>query len=114
MSEKEAYQEKAGARLREWYTWIEQLKTMPPGAQLRQVPDRMRILQRLEDCYQIARMRLEELSLAEDGRWEFAKQAVERAMIELKKAFDASGAVRVGKRMQLEPNRSHVYKPFQK
>jgi hypothetical protein len=71
-----------------------------------------RAFERLDDCYRIARVCLDELRTSQDERWEFAKQAVERAMINLKRALDESGTQKAEKFLQLNTNRDHIYEPF--
>ncbi len=112
MGVKESYQQKADAQLQEWQAWIEQIKTGPGQSTLRGPADRQRLVERLEYCHRIAQVRLQELRSSQEGQWELAKQAVERAMIDLKRALDDSGAVQVGKYVQLETRRSQVYEPF--
>ncbi len=114
MGIKEAYQEKADAQLREWHAWIKQFQSDPAGARSRKSVEVERVYNRLEDCYRIARIRLDELCSSQDERWEFAKQAVERAMIDLKQALDESGAGQAGKFLQLQTSRSFFHEPFQK
>ena len=111
---KGAYQEKADAQLAEWQTRIEQLKSSSSPSEARRPADRQRVVQRLEDCHRIARVRLDELRTSQDERWEFAKQAVERAMIDLKRALDESGVDQAGRFLRLQSSRSHVYEPFPK
>jgi hypothetical protein len=69
---------------------------------------------RLEDSHRIARFRLEELRAAQDETWELSKQAVERAMIDLKKVLDESGAGQAGRLLHLQTSRVHLYEPFSK
>ena len=114
MGMKEAYREKADAQLREWQEWIEQYKSDPAVPRIGRAIDSQRSVKRLDDSYRIARIRLDELGSAQDERWEFAKQAVERAMIDLKKVLDESGAGQVGKLLQLQTSRSYIYEPFQR
>lgn len=118
--EKEAYQEKADSQLQEWQAWIEQYKSdsfsqrSAKSTTHQGLNDRARMLDRLEDCQRIAQVRLSELRSSNDGRWELAKQAVERALIDLKQALDESGAGDSKRLLQLQTNRSHVYEPFQR
>lgn len=111
---KGAYQAKADAQLAEWRTRIEQLKTNANPSEPKRPAERQRAVQRLEDCYRIARVRLDELRSSQDERWELAKQAVERAMIDLKRALDESGVEQAGRFLRLQSSRSHVYEPFPK
>ena len=111
---KGAYQAKADTQLAEWHARIEHLKSDASTVHLKLPADRQRLVQRLEDCHRIARVRLDELSASQDERWELAKQAVERAMIELKRALDESGVEQAGKFLNLQSSRSHVYEPFPK
>ncbi len=112
MELKEAYQEKTDAQLKEWRAWIEGYKANPAGFPSIQSADWRRIANRLEDSCRIACLRMDELRGANEERWEIARQAVERAMIDLKQVIDASGIGQAGKRLQLEANRSYVYEPF--
>ena len=118
--EKEAYQEKAGAQLREWQAWIEQYKADPlahrstKAAGLQSIPAHREMTGRLEDCHRVAQASLEALRTTREERWELAKQAVERALIDLKQALDESGASNSNRPVQLQTNRSHVYEPFQR
>lgn len=114
MELKEAYQEKSEAQLKEWYAWIQHYKADPSMFSAIKPADRQRTASRLEDSYRIARVRLEELRNSNVQQWEVAKQAVERAMIDLKHIIDESGIGQVGRRLQLEANRSYVYEPFQR
>lgn len=114
MSLKEAYQEKAEAQLREWQTWIDQYKADPMPAILAARGDRQRISERLEDYHRVARIRLKELGAAQDDRWELSKQAVERAMIELKHVLDESGAGLAARYVPLETSRPQVFEVLQK
>jgi hypothetical protein len=113
MGLKEAYQEKADAQLLEWQTRIERIRVDPFYFAARRPLDQQRAVERLDDCYRIARVRLDELRSSQDDRWEFAKQAVERAMIDLKRALDESGTGNAGKILQLNSSREHRYEPFQ-
>lgn len=112
MGMKEAYQEKADAQLREWWGWIEEYKSNPIQAGLKHREVQQRWNERLDDCHRIATSRLAELRASREERWELAKQAVERAMIELKKVLDESGAGSAGKILQLQSSRSYMYDPF--
>jgi hypothetical protein len=112
MRMKEAYQEKADAQLREWRVWIDRYKADSMTVPTANFAEGRRLAERLEDCHRIARIRLDDLCSSQDDHWESAKQAVERAMIELKQALDESGATRKGKSLQLEATRSYVYEPF--
>lgn len=109
-----AYQEKADAQLAEWQTRIEQLKSYSNRSEERRPAEQQRIVQRIEDCYRIARVRLDELRSSQEERWELAKQAVERAMIDLKRALDESGVEQAGRFLRLQSSRSRVYEPFPK
>jgi hypothetical protein len=113
MGLKEAYQEKADAQLHEWKERIEKIKFWPVPGQPFASSDSQRAMQRLDDCCRIAQVRLDELRSARDDRWEFAKQAVERAMIDLKRALDESGAAHSNSKVRLQTGREHVYEPFQ-
>jgi hypothetical protein len=108
---KDAYHQKADAQLREWQVWIEQIKESEDLPQDR-AEMRPRSVERLDDCYQAARRRLDELRFSSDAGWENAKQAVEQAMIALKQALDGSGFETIGKSVRLQPDRSHVFEPF--
>ncbi len=113
MGMREIYQEKADAQLHEWREWIENYRSEPvtlPG--VRKASNHQLMIERLEDCQRIAQIRLEELRASQDERWELAKQAVERAMIDLKRLLDESGAAQAGRLLQLHTGRSHVYEPF--
>jgi len=112
MGLREIYQEKADAQLHEWREWIENYRSEPAISAIRKASNRQLMMERLEDCQRIAQIRLEELRSSQDERWELAKQAVERAMIDLKKLLDESGAGQVGRLLQLDTSRSHVYEPF--
>jgi len=102
MGVKEAYQIKADSQLCEWQGWIEQYKTSDGAGDY----------QRLEQAYQTARSRLNDLSTSSDDRWEFSKQAVERAMIDLKRLLDESGAAQNARYLTLQTSRSYAYQPF--
>jgi len=113
MSQKEAYQEKADAQLREWQKRIERIKPSTKTARPDQPANEQRAFERLEDCYRIAQIRLDELRVSRDEKWEIAKQAVERAMIDLKRALDESGVGKIGSIVRLQSGREHVYEPFE-
>lgn len=112
MELKEAYQEKADAQLQEWRTRIERMRKDPYDYDKHLLFHQQRAFERLDDCYRIARVCLDELRTSQDERWEFAKQAVERAMINLKRALDESGTRNAGKFLQLNTSREHIYEPF--
>lgn len=113
MGLKEAYQEKADAQLREWQNRIDWIKTRSKPAHLDPLTYERQAFERLEECCHIARLRLNELRESRDERWEFAKQAVERAMIDLKRALDESAAGQVNSIVKLQSSRAHIYEPFQ-
>jgi hypothetical protein len=112
MGMKEAYQEKADAQLREWHNWIERTKFDPTILKVKKPTEQQRVVERLEDCLRIAHIRLKELRSSQDERWELSKQAVERAMIDLKIALDESGASRTGKIVELQVGRAHAYEVY--
>jgi hypothetical protein len=112
MGMKEAYQKKADAQLREWQGWIERWKFDPTVLRAKEQTDQQRAVERLEDCHRIARVRLDELSYSQEERWELAKQAVERAMIDLKRALDESGASLAGRDVRLQVGRAHIYEVY--
>lgn len=112
MGMKEAYQEKADAQLVEWHHWIEKFEVDAALNNAPGLPEQQRVIDRLEDCYRIARRRLDELHLSQDERWDFTKQAVERAMIDLKKVLDESGAGHAARLLRLQAGSSYVYEPF--
>ncbi len=112
MEVREIYQEKADAQLHEWQERIENYKSDPGLYGTRKTANWQQMSERLEDCQRIARVRLEELRSSRDERWELAKQAVERAMIDLKKVLDESGAGQAGRSVHLQTSRAHVYEPF--
>lgn len=114
MGLKEAYEEKADAQLHEWRVWIDRYKADPAISGLNKYADRQRIIERLDDCHRIARIRLDELRSSQESSWEFSKQAVERAMIDLKHVLDESGAGHAARLLELQASRSHAYEPFQK
>jgi hypothetical protein len=114
MDMREIYQEKADAQLRVWQEWIENFKTDPPVSGEKKAVNYEQITERLEDSHRAARFRLEELRAAQDETWELSKQAVERAMIDLKKLLDESGAVQAGRFLRLQTSRMHIYEPFSK
>jgi hypothetical protein len=111
MGLKEAYQEKADAQLREWQTWIDHIKYEPVlyPSNLQKEPQ---MVERLDEFHKIALARLDELCSAQEEQWELAKQAVERAMIDLKRALDESGTAQVGRAVPLQNSRVHVYETF--
>ncbi len=113
MGMREIYQEKADAQLHEWQEWIANYRSEPVAlSAARKASNRQLMMERLEDCQRIAQMRLEELRSSQDERWDLAKQAVERAMIDLKKVLDESGAGQAGRLLELHTSRAHVYEPF--
>ncbi len=114
MGERKNYQEKVDAQLHEWRDWIQYYKTDLSLTDLRNTANRRQMAERLEDCQRTAQSCLEELRSSQDAHWELSKQAVERAMIELKKVLDESGAAQAGRSLSLQTSRSHVYEPFSK
>ncbi len=112
MGMREIYLEKADSQLHEWQAWIEDYKATPPVTAERNVAGWQQMTARLEDCQQTALACLEDLRGAQGERWELSKQAVERAMIDLKRALDESGAGQLGKALQLQSSRAHAYEPF--
>ncbi len=112
MEIREIYQQKADAQLQAWQEWIENFKSDPGLYGTRRTSNWQQMAERLDDCQRIARVRLEELRSSHDERWELAKQAVERAMIDLKSVLDESGAGQAGRFVHLQTSRSHVYEPF--
>lgn len=113
MSLKEAYQEKADAQLREWGKRVDHMKNNPKVAHPEHHTIEQWTFERLEDFCHIAQLRLDELRTSRDERWEFAKQAVERAMIDLKRALDETGSGSANRIVKLHTGREHVYEPFQ-
>jgi hypothetical protein len=139
MGVREKYEEKVDAQLHEWQEWIESYTRDPYTRDLhardpsardlhardpsardpmesdpQDITERQRRLGKLEDCQQIAQDCLEELRSSEDKHWELAKQAVERAMIDLKRMLDESGTAHSGRSLSLQTSRSYVYSPFSK
>lgn len=114
MGLKEAYEEKADAQLHEWRAWIDRYKADPSISGSSKNTDWQRIIERLDDCHQTARIRLDELRSCQESSWEFSKQAVERAMIDLKHVLDESGAGHAARPLELQVSRAHAYEPFQK
>ncbi len=114
MSEKEAYQEKADAQLREWQAWIERFKSDLVINRKGKQHNPQRLLRRLEDSYRAARGKLEVLYSSRGEQWERAKEDLERAMIDLKQALDESGAGKMGGQLQLRSARSRIYEPFER
>lgn len=114
MGMKEAYQEKADAQLREWRAWIDNYRSVSRSSFARSAAERQRVMDRLEAFHHVACGRLEDLRLSQEEHWEFAKQAVERAMIDLKRALDESGAATVGRIVEVQANRSYIYDPFER
>ena len=114
MGVREKYEEKVDAQLHEWREWIEHYKTGAIINDFGQPANRQQMIERLENCQQIAQTRLEELQSSPEGQWELSKQAVERAMIDLKRLLDESGVAHAGRSLSLQTSRSHVYEPFSK
>lgn len=112
MTLRDAYSQKTDAQLRDWLAWIEAVKLRAGNRQFARADDQRRAVARLEDCYQLARLRHNELRSSSQAHWEPAKQALEKAMIDLKSALDATGVDQVGKYTQLQPDRSHIFEPF--
>lgn len=110
----DAYHQKADAQLREWQVWIEQIKA---GGSLNDHPtvrssEGLRAVNRLDDCYHIAQVRLDELRSASEECWEKAKRDLEQALIDLKQALDVFGGGSVGRSVPLQADRSRVFEPF--
>ncbi len=84
MGMREAYQKKANSQLREWQVWIDEYDAGLEHGDQANVVDDQRTVTQVRDCIQFARTRLSELCAASDDHWEFSKQAVERALIDLK------------------------------
>ncbi len=112
MGVREKYQEKVGAQLREWQEWIDNYKIEPAFRELRNNAERELNIERLINSQQNAQTCLEELCSTQNERWELGKQAVERAMIDLKRLLDESGAAHAGRSLSLQTSRSHVYGPY--
>lgn len=110
MGVKEAYQKKVDEQLREWQAWIEQYKMDDPKPG--NPAKRRQMVERLELGYLVARGHLDELYDAQSDQWDASKQAVEYAMIDLKRILDESGAVQNAKHLTLHPTRSYAYDPF--
>lgn len=113
MGMKEMYQEKARAQLKEWQGWIEQYRSTV-GAVSADLRENQRKVERMENCYRIACVRMDELHRSQGEQWELAKQAVERAMIDLKRALDEDGARSAARLVHIQKSRAHVYEPFEK
>lgn len=114
MGERENYQEKVDAQLHEWQEWIQFYRADHVVGTPRLTTNHQQMLERLDVCHQAAKNRLEELRSAQGVHWELSKQAVERAMIDLKKLLDESGAAQAGRSLSLQTNRSYIYEPFSK
>ena len=114
MGMRESYQEKADAQLSEWQSWIDQYKSEPADPHANQRINRQQMMERMDDCHRLARIRLKELRSSQDEHWDFAKQAVERAMIDLKRVIDESGAGQAAHFLELQAGRAYAYEPFQR
>ncbi len=114
MDIQEYYQEKADAQLHEWQEWIETYKSDPSISREKNFTNLQQRIAHLDLCQHIAQVRLEELRLSTDAQWELAKQAVERAMIDLKRALDESGAGQAGRCLHVQTSRARAYEPFSK
>lgn len=114
MGVKEAYLEKANAQLCEWQAWIEQYTMGSSQSGYLHKVDHNRYTEQLGKCYRVARVYLDNLQEAPEDRWEFSKQAVERAMIDLKRLLDDSGAAQNARYLTLQTSRSYAYGPFQR
>jgi hypothetical protein len=110
MGLREAYTEKAAAQLEEWQGWIANYKAVNADYWVKEPSE----AQRLEDCYQLASVRVSELSSARGKDWEIAKEALEGAMIDLKRAIDESGVFRAGRSIRLQSNRHSLPVIFSK
>jgi hypothetical protein len=114
MGIREAYQKKANTQLREWQAWFDEYDAGLGQDDQRNAADHLRMVARVQDCIQRARSGLSELCAASDERWELSKQAVERALIDLKKALDESGIARSARLVPVQVGRAHVYEPFER
>lgn len=114
MGVREAYLEKAEAQLHVWQAWIEIFKSNPNIAQTRKRIDLQSLIRQLDASFQNACARLDGLRKSRMEDWEFAKEALERAMIDLKRVLDKSGACRVGGYVRLRANRLHQFEPFER
>lgn len=114
MGMREAYQKKANAQLREWQAWIDEYDADLAQKDQEIAADNQRLVARVRDSILHARTRLSELCAAPDETWEFSKQAVERALIDLKKALDESGLTRSARLVPVQAGRAHVYEPFER
>jgi hypothetical protein len=114
MNLREYYQEKVDAQLHEWKEWIDNYRADAAQISGKTAAEQQRLLDKLEACHQAAWLRLQELRQTDEKGWNLAKQAVERALIELKKSLDESGAAQAGTLLSLHPNRSHLDEPFWK
>jgi hypothetical protein len=114
MGVREAYQKKANAQLHQWQAWVDEYDAALEHSVQENTTDDQRMVARVRDSIQHARTRLSELCAASDETWEFSKQAVERALIDLKKVLDESGVTRSARLVPVQAGRAHMYEPFER
>ena len=88
MSEKEAYQQKIEAEIKEWGAKIDQLesKTEKASAEAKiQFKEQLAALNRKKDA---AKAKLQELKNASEGAWESAKSGLDSAWSDLKASLE--------------------------
>jgi len=112
MGIRENYQNKAASQLREWKTRIDEIRLDYDYGSPGLAANRDQTLQSLEELHEFARDRLEELNSARESRWEFSKQAVERAMIDLKRSLDEADAGKNSPHLELKDHREHIHDTF--
>ncbi len=88
MSEKEAYQQKMEAEIKEWGAKIDQLeaKTEKASAEAKiQYKEQLSVLTKKKDA---AKAKLNELKNASEGAWESAKSGLDNAWTDLKASLE--------------------------
>ena len=113
MGLRESYQEKAGQQLKEWQAWILRFKSSPSLPRKSRWTDPRQAAEHLDTCYQAAFERLNQLIQADGAGWEPAKEAMEQAMIHLKRALDDSGACQAAQTVRIKTY-NHVLEPFER
>lgn len=106
MGWQEEYQQKIAALLERWQSNLEDLQHALPDLPVHLREPETRRMQDLEDTLREARVHLTELTNSDAAQWEFHHQAVERAMINVKRILD-------GIHLYRSENRSKVVKNTQ-
>jgi hypothetical protein len=106
MGIRENYQNKAASQLHKWEIRINEIRLDYENDSSGST-GRNQSLQALEKLHRLANDRLDELISARESRWEFSKQAVERAMIDLKCSLDEADEGKNSHLLKLKDHSDH-------